>query len=295
MKPSDDQDDDEDDLLWGDQDVTLRGWCEPQQLHDKLDELTVDWSRPVILVNKEAEARREKPQRHVEKKKSVKHPVVRPQRRPRQVIKQAPLRPVELEAPEAPRRASSPLLQTLHAKSSPLRLCTLPPSVMLEIDKQQLSTAAKLGPRINDADMYAQQIHYSNYIVQTRIKKGLSYQASSSDAPLHGSIEQDKVHKALLRHKSKPRRLVELQQLERALLARETRKVDIERQLRFNPMFESSLPPPPPPCESTPSTKFDALVKGRAQPRRSVSTPSLHAPPRLAVALQRIQDNLTPP
>ncbi|RLO06367.1 hypothetical protein DYB28_010150, partial [Aphanomyces astaci] len=124
-----------------------------------------------------------------------------------------------------------PLSEQLPPATPPtVRVCTVPPAVVLELDKTSLPKVTdppRWGPMLDDADIYAHETHYSNNLPM-RVKKGLSFQTTPPLRP----IERDQAQKALA-HKSKTRRRLELQQLEQALRMRETRKVDIERQMRL--------------------------------------------------------------
>ncbi|ETV94157.1 hypothetical protein, variant [Aphanomyces invadans] len=136
---------------------------------------------------------------------------------------------------------SDQLPAAVHTSPPVVRVRTVPPSVVLELDKSSLphvAGPARRGPVLDDADLYAHETHYSNNLT-SRVKKGLSFHASPPLRP----FERDRVQKALA-HKSKTRRHVELQQLEQALRMRETRKVDIERQMRMARSFATLRQPP---------------------------------------------------
>ncbi|ETV94156.1 hypothetical protein H310_12156 [Aphanomyces invadans] len=274
-----------------DDDDALYGWSEP---HQEETNVTVDWSRPLTMVEQESqlETYRET-QRKLYKQKKAKlaaqaaaddihlgpplpreYPREPQSRRPQARIVPVfmeldpPPLDVELHSPvrtEAdlhaltqsldpsrcanpkPRALSPPPLLSdqlpaaVHTSPPVVRVRTVPPSVVLELDKSSLphvAGPARRGPVLDDADLYAHETHYSNNLT-SRVKKGLSFHASPPLRP----FERDRVQKALA-HKSKTRRHVELQQLEQALRMRETRKVDIERQMRMARSFATLRQPP---------------------------------------------------
>ncbi|KAF0701286.1 Aste57867_8215 [Aphanomyces stellatus] len=346
-----DDDDDEPPLHLEDEDA-LVGWSEPH-LEAKLDELAIDWSRPLTMVEQEAQLAlcREKQRKIYREKKArlaamaaaaiaerrseagkpniggAHREYAGPKARITPVVLQVPadtsandldeptsndsddMEPVirtEADLHAATSAAAAALLprhrlkamvrpphaptvtMTMHhdpptisparVSSPTLRAHTIPPAVKLELNKTELPHVCK-GPVLDDADLYAQQTHYSNNLPKrTVVKKGLSYEAGAP-APLR-PFERDMATKAL-QHKSKTRRHMELQQLEQALRLRENRKVDIERQLRMVRSIATLRQVPLPPATqqinvSAPTMSTQVLtLPPTAVMRSSASTPLL--------------------
>ncbi|RHY71055.1 hypothetical protein DYB30_002238 [Aphanomyces astaci] len=275
MKDKAGQHDNEEPPLHLEDEDALYGWSEPH-LEETLSQLTVDWSRPLTMVEQEdqLELCRET-QRKLYKQKKAKlaaqaaaedRLVTHTRTCHRELLShrpQARIVPVVMELDSPPLddtqlHSSIPrseaelhaLTLSLHARQrirtmklrslSPpplseqlppatpptVRVCTVPPAVVLELDKTSLPKVTdppRWGPMLDDADIYAHETHYSNNLPM-RVKKGLSFQTTPPLRP----IERDQAQKALA-HKSKTRRRLELQQLEQALRMRETRKELIQR------------------------------------------------------------------
>ncbi|RHY87785.1 hypothetical protein DYB37_006193 [Aphanomyces astaci] len=272
MKDKAGQHDNEEPPLHLEDEDALYGWSEPH-LEETLSQLTVDWSRPLTMVEQEDQLEMcRETQRKLYKQKKAKlaaqaaaedrlvthtrtcHRELlshRPQARIVPVVMELDSPPLddtqlhssiprseaELHARQCTRTmklrslSPSPLPEQLPPATPPtVRVCTVPPAVVLELDKTSLPKVTdppRWGPVLDDADIYAHETHYSNNLPM-RVKKGLSFQKTPPLRP----IERDQAQKALA-HKSKTRRRLELQQLEQALRMRETRKVDIERQMRL--------------------------------------------------------------